>query len=328
MKYILIVSLILLSSFSFAQEDLMDQPILMETFSDEELDVFATNAYSFIGEDFDSLDLEIMLNGTFLGVLLVEVLNENDTLTYGALYNKFLEVKAKPFYAELKEKQRLMSDLMARPADIANWEEDKQGFQTLGMDAERLERLRIFVEENGSPSINYELLMIAYRGHEEERLAKDREQNRSEAANFFQPTLDFDEATVLAQSKAENKPVLLYFTGYTCVNCRKLEQSVLLEPEIMERLKNDFIFVQLYVDDRTELPESEQKEITIGERTRMQKTLGDKYMYYQVQRFDVMSQPYLVILNSDNEIIDTNDYIGSRDPRLFALFLKGALKDF
>ena len=51
-------------------------------------------------------------------------------------------------------------------------------------------------------------------------------------------------------------------------------------------------------------------------------------MYYQVQRFDVLSQPYLVVLNSNNEIIDTNDYVGSRDPRLFALFLKDALKDF
>ena len=89
-------------------------------------------------------------------------------------------------------------------------------------------------------------------------------------------------------------------------------------------MKN-FIFVPLYVDDRTKLKTEEQ--VVIRDRPRTLKTIGDKNLYYQTTRFNIGAQPYLVILNSDNEVIGTATYKTSSIPD-FNLFLNNALEEF
>ena len=114
---------------------------------------------------------------------------------------------------------------------------------------------------------------------------------------------DFEEG--LAAAKAANKPILLDFTGWACVNCRKVEENVWSNPAIYKLLKEDYILISLYVDDRKELPETAQfnfkrangqlKEIT---------SVGDKWATFQTVNFKTASQPYYVQLTSEFEILN------------------------
>lgn len=108
---------------------------------------------------------------------------------------------------------------------------------------------------------------------------------------------DYDQA--LAYSKQVGKPVLLDFTGWSCVNCRKMEESVWPDPQVLKRLKEDYILVSLYVDDRTELEPDEQyvSEFS-GKKIRR---VGQKWSDLQASRFGTNAQPYYVIVDSDGK---------------------------
>lgn len=108
---------------------------------------------------------------------------------------------------------------------------------------------------------------------------------------------DYDEA--LTYAKQVNKPVLLDFTGWSCTNCRKMEASVWAEPEVLKRLKTDYVLVSLYVDDRTELAEAEK--YTSSFSNKKIKTIGQKWGDLQATKFATNSQPYYVILGHDEK---------------------------
>jgi thiol:disulfide interchange protein DsbD len=93
------------------------------------------------------------------------------------------------------------------------------------------------------------------------------------------------------------KPVLIDFSGYGCVNCRKMEASVWTDPQVKQLIEKDFVLITLMVDDRTKLPESVETEE--NGRVRILKTTGDKWSYLQRSKFGANAQPYYVIL--DNE---------------------------
>jgi thiol:disulfide interchange protein len=110
---------------------------------------------------------------------------------------------------------------------------------------------------------------------------------------------DYDQA--LQVSKALHKPILIDFTGFNCVNCRKMETNVWSDPQVFSRIKNDFVLLQLVVDDKAELPAGEQfvsdysgKKIT---------TLGGKWSNLEAQRFNSNSQPLYVMLDSDGNLL-------------------------
>ena len=128
---------------------------------------------------------------------------------------------------------------------------------------------------------------------------------------------------LLEQSKEQNKPLLLYFTGFSCVNCRKIEQMTLNDDIVFNLLNDDFIFLPLYVDNRTELAKSDQVYSSTLRRTMT--TIGDKNMVYEIEEYNASSQPLFVCLNSKGEIIGTTDYAkSSKYP--FEDFLRDCLK--
>ena len=105
----------------------------------------------------------------------------------------------------------------------------------------------------------------------------------------------------MAYAKAENKPVLLDFTGKACVNCRKMEERVWGEPQILGKLQNDVVLISLFVDLKEELPEAEQyvSEVT-GKRIQ---TVGNKWSDFQIEKYQINAQPYYVLLDhNDNEL--------------------------
>uniref|UniRef100_UPI0037428E1C protein-disulfide reductase DsbD family protein n=1 Tax=Nonlabens tegetincola TaxID=323273 RepID=UPI0037428E1C len=117
---------------------------------------------------------------------------------------------------------------------------------------------------------------------------------------------DYDEG--LAYAKQVNKPVLVDFTGYACVNCRKMEERVWSDPRILPILKNDFVMISLYVDDQNKLPKEEQYESEVlGGKVR---TIGDKWYELQKKQFKNAAQPYYVKLNADGTQKGMPDPVG------------------
>lgn len=110
---------------------------------------------------------------------------------------------------------------------------------------------------------------------------------------------DYDEA--LAASKAENKPIMIDFTGHSCANCRKMESEVLNQDEIRNMLKNDFIVASLYVDDKLELPENEQYTSTIdGSKI---KRMGAKNLDFEAVIANSNAQPLYIFVGKDGKVI-------------------------
>lgn len=134
---------------------------------------------------------------------------------------------------------------------------------------------------------------------------------------------DYDQA--LAYAKTVNKPVLLDFTGWSCVNCRKMEESVWPDPRVLKRLNEDYVLVSLYVDDRTNLSEDEQYVSSFsGKRIN---TVGRKWSDLQQSRFGVNAQPYYVVTDTDgNQLIPASAY--DEDIEKYVNFLDEGLKAF
>lgn len=108
---------------------------------------------------------------------------------------------------------------------------------------------------------------------------------------------DFE--TGVAYAKKVGKPVLLDFTGWACVNCRKMEDQVWSDPRVLQRLRENVVLISLYVDEKLNLPEEEQIEVTIGNKTKTLKTVGNKWSYFQASKYGTNSQPYYLIVDYD-----------------------------
>lgn len=132
----------------------------------------------------------------------------------------------------------------------------------------------------------------------------------------------------LAAARAENKPVMLDFTGWACVNCRKMEEQVWSNPEVYETIKNDFILISLYVDDRLELPEDEKfNYVRANGSIKKIRTIGDKWATFQTVNFQNNSQPFYVLL--DPEVNLLNEPVGyTPDEEEYLGWLNEGLKKF
>lgn len=118
------------------------------------------------------------------------------------------------------------------------------------------------------------------------------------------PEHDFFTAIELA--KKEDKPILIDFTGYGCENCRKMEEFVWSEPDILPILQNDVVLASLYVDDKEELPEDQKTKIDLGDgQVKKVKTVGDRWSLFQQVNFNNNSQPHYVLLTPDGKVINT-----------------------
>lgn len=112
----------------------------------------------------------------------------------------------------------------------------------------------------------------------------------------------------LKVSEEVGKPVFVDFTGHSCANCRKMEEYIWVKPEVLKRLKNDFVIASLYVDERTVLPKEEQYKDKDGDKIT---TLGQRNADLQVNTFNSNGQPYYYIVNSKGVIMNIG---GGYDP--------------
>lgn len=135
----------------------------------------------------------------------------------------------------------------------------------------------------------------------------------------------FDYEQALAAAKKQNKPLLIDFTGHGCVNCRKMEENVWIDPQVMKRLKEDFVMVALYIDERLILPESSW--YTSVYDGKIKKTLGKQNADFQITKFRNNAQPYYVILDLEERLlVQPRSY--DTDISAFVAFLDQAKTEF
>src|SRR5690554_1013017 len=136
---------------------------------------------------------------------------------------------------------------------------------------------------------------------------------------------DWDEG--LAYAKKHNKPILLDFTGWACVNCRKMEENVWSETEVYNIINDNYVLISLYVDDRKELPLDKQFDFERADgNVKKIKTIGDKWATFQIVNFQTASQPYYLLLSPDLEMLNTpKEYTDKAD---YTNWLKTGLENF
>ena len=129
----------------------------------------------------------------------------------------------------------------------------------------------------------------------------------------------FEYEQALACARQQNKPVFIDFTGHGCTNCREMEAVVWSDPAVLKRLKEDFVLVALYVDDKTELPESEW--ITSAYDGKVKKTIGKKNADIQIANLNNNAQPFYVLIGPDEKVLAW-PYAYDRDVESFVKFLE------
>jgi thiol:disulfide interchange protein DsbD len=131
----------------------------------------------------------------------------------------------------------------------------------------------------------------------------------------------------LAYAKTVNKPIMLDFTGYACVNCRKMENNVWSDASILPLLKTEIVLISLYVDDKRDLPKSEQ---FISKTTGSEiETVGDKWTDFMISKYKTNTQPLYVLTdlegNSLNKEKPTISYVSTEE---YAIWLKSGILNF
>jgi thiol:disulfide interchange protein DsbD len=136
--------------------------------------------------------------------------------------------------------------------------------------------------------------------------------------------LDYEEG--LAYAKKVNKPVLLDFTGHGCENCRKMEDFVWSDPEVLQMLREQVVLVSLYVDEKEKLPESKQYVSKTTGRTI--KSVGNLWSDFQIEKYQTNSQPYYLVLDTEGRTISNGPRTYNADISYFRDWLKDGIVNF
>ena len=149
----------------------------------------------------------------------------------------------------------------------------------------------------------------------------------NDTPNNFKSFKDFKKG--VAYAKKVNKPILLDFTGYACVNCRKMEEIIWPKPSISRYFEKEYVLISLYVDDKKELPESQKISVKrLDGGSRVLSNYGHKWAHFQTEFFQSNSQPFYVILSSDAKI-ELGPKVGYTPAETdYEAFLKIGLENF
>ena len=267
----------------------------------------------------DDDDIKVLSNGPILGTILVELASNKETnskLTFQDLYNKVIELKESEQYELTKTATLVSNELSKRPADINNWEKDKVLLQKLQVPSYFIDKFYTYLKEHSNPKKTYEQVFADFQETQKPK-SLERKPSENEYNGIFKNAGNVDYDDLLNKSIELKRPLLLYFSGYACVNARKIEHYVLSNSLITEKLKNDFYFVNLYVDDKKSLPENEQKESK--RNGKLIKYVGQKHSELQIDKFKNNFQPYFVIVDENGNKIKEQGF--TTDIVLFEKFL-------
>ena len=252
----------------------------------------------------DSLDIEIFSNKVFLASLLIEsvYMTNQLPLTFGTILSAALEFKKSKEYIKIREYTIISGELFDKTAHIENWGNDKLKLEKLEIEQKHLEKIHAVILKNSGRTTYREVLFTLYE--EQNKIDELKKPNSYADVVTIKGNVNFNE--IFIEAKKLEKPLLLYFTGYSCVNCRKMEDNVLIQDPVFKLLENQYYFVSLYVDDKKLLPNTEQ--FTSSFSGRFIKTVGQKHSNFQMEKFNVNTQPYFAIINNKGDVVATESY--------------------
>ncbi|WP_178983902.1 thioredoxin family protein [Winogradskyella helgolandensis] len=299
-------------------EDILKMELNLDPSSDNLIKLFESFSL-FKNCGFDDTDVEFLSNSPIIGTLIVQLASEkkkDSILTYQTLYDKLILIKDSEDYKNNKPFITTSLTLEKRPADISNWEDDKLLLQKLQVSEDFINAFYKYLKEHSNPNKTYKDVFTTFRDKE----IPNKNIPKTELKSLFKNAGNVNYEEILKESIKLQKPLLLYFTGYACVNCRKMEQNTFLDVSIQERLKNDFHFVNLYVDDQSILPEDEWTLLDHNGKTI--KSIGQKHSNLQRTKFSSNSQPYFVLIDEHGIILAKMGY--TNDKEIFKNFLNSA----
>lgn len=236
---------------------------------------------------------------------LVNLTAETKKTTYQKLYDELLKVSKTDYYEQIKEKMMTVREIESKKVDIENWEKDKLLFEKIGMPSKMIAQIFEIVKKNTDNNITYKELSkkvkklnkvkskntIDYHDEEHKKQLKELRKRFKKVEKF-----DFEE--LKKEANRFGKPLLLFFTGYACVNAVKMENYVLLDDKVFEKLE-DFYCVSLYVDDVTELPK--ENWVKSKRKDTYLKRLGNVLSHFQTTEFKNGTQPFFVIIKENKK---------------------------
>lgn len=134
---------------------------------------------------------------------------------------------------------------------------------------------------------------------------------------------DYDQG--MEYARLQGKPVMLDFTGYGCVNCRKMELAVWTDRKVSDLIENDYVLITLYVDDKTPLPAP--MKVTENGKERTLRTMGDKWSYLQRVKFGANAQPFYVLVDNEGKPLNKS-YSYDEDIAAYVDFLQTGLRNY
>jgi thiol:disulfide interchange protein DsbD len=170
---------------------------------------------------------------------------------------------------------------------------------------------------------NVELYAGSGGGEVEELCDKPKYADFLHLPHGLEGYFDYDQA--LSCAKEQNKPIFIDFTGHGCVNCREMEANVWSDPKVLKILRENYILLALYVDDKTKLAEDEW--IKSEYDGKMKKTIGKKYADLQITKFGVNAQPFYVLMGHNGEVL-TQPRAYDLDVDEFVEFLENGIKNY
>ena len=297
-------------------EKILSQKIDLPFASPEDLENLNSNFAKLVGCGIESIDVEIFANGPILATLIMPFLNEEDSkITFQVLFDKVMEIKGTSEYPKIVEMVKASNELSSHKAILANWKEDKKLLEKIEFPEENILNLYEFLKENEDPKKTYkqlfeELTALQVNGH------SDSEEKENSARLFDNSGL-LNYPKLLTKAKEVNKPILLFFTGYACINSMRMKNQVLNDDAVKNQLINDFIFVSVFVEDKASLS---TEDFFVDERTgKTMKTVGKKHSQFQIESFSNNTCPYFVIVDKNGKMIDEISY--TMDTKVFKRFL-------
>lgn len=324
MRKIVLIILLIQFYVGFCQsksdcDKILSKEIILDPNDTDNLKKFVENISLLKSCGLDDGDIEIFTNGPVLGTILISLASEKETdskLTYQKIYDQILEIKKTENYEQNKIALQVSNQLSGRPADIKNWEQDRILLQKLQTPNDFIEKFHDYLKEHSNPEKTYKEVFANFRESQKPKQSEIKS-TEEEYDGIFKNAGNVNYEDLLKKSIKLDKPLLLYFTGYACVNGRKIEHYVLSDNSIADRLKNEFYFVNLYLDDKRSLPENEQIESKTNGK--LMKYVGQKHSELQISKFKNNHQPYFVIIDKNGNKIKDIGY--TTDIKLFDDFL-------
>lgn len=337
-KIILGILFLCCTTFAYTQsevgcEALMEREFVLDA-SEEWEERFMANMQQLIDCALEPIDYQIFMGPTgkpIMGALLVNSTEETKggKLRFLDVKKMLLEFKNRPEYTKVRTIVEAQNTLIKKKARIKNWETDKLLLQKMGLASEQQQEFYQLVKAN--EGVDYTAIFLMYADTLAARKEREflQKQKRLEAARKQHPKakewtnglMAYDDLEVGRRiAKEQNKPVLLYFHGYACVNARKMEYSVLSQKLIREFLNERIVLIVLAVDDKRPLPADQQYESTLFDGK--VKYIGQRYSELQTMAYKSNHQPFFVLLNTQGEELASMGY--TQDPNVFWAFLQKA----